>query len=76
MLTPLDVTGVGQISLYFISGTSVLLIRFMKTGFVLNRIERVLLLIVYGGYVLSVALILENQAKESLSCHNIYIRND
>ena len=50
-ITPLDATGVGQVSLYFMLGTSVLLLPFMRTGFVLNRIEGMLLLAVYGGYM-------------------------
>ena len=50
-ITPLNASGVGQISLYFMLGTTVLLMPFMRTGFVLNRIEGLLLLIVYGGYM-------------------------
>jgi cation:H+ antiporter len=50
-ITPLDATGVGRISLYFMLGTAVLLMPFMRTGFVLNRIEGMLLLAVYGGYM-------------------------
>jgi len=50
-ITPLDATGVGQVSLYFMLGTAVLLLPFMRTGFVLNRIEGMLLLAVYGGYM-------------------------
>lgn len=51
IITPLEATGVGQISLYFMLGTAILLIPFMRTGFVLNRIEGLLLLVVYGGYM-------------------------
>jgi len=50
-ITPLEAKGVGQISLYFMLGTAALLIPFMRTGYVLNRIEGVLLLLVYGGYM-------------------------
>lgn len=50
-ITPLNASGVGQISLYFMLGTTVLLMPFMRTGFVLNRIEGLLLLIVYWGYM-------------------------
>jgi cation:H+ antiporter len=50
-ITPLNANGVGQINLYFMLGTSVLLLPFMRTGFVLNRIEGALLLAVYGGYM-------------------------
>lgn len=50
-ITPLNASGVGQISLYFMLGTTVLLMPFMRTGFVLNRIEGLMLLIVYGGYM-------------------------
>lgn len=50
-ITPLDATGVGRISLYFMLGTAVLLMPLMRTGFVLNRIEGMLLLAVYGGYM-------------------------
>ncbi len=50
-ITPLDATGVGRISLYFMLGTAVLLMPFMRTGFVLNRIEGMLLLAIYGGYM-------------------------
>ncbi|HEX3020741.1 MAG TPA: calcium/sodium antiporter [Chitinispirillaceae bacterium] len=50
-ITPLSSTGVDQISLYFMLGTAVILLPFMRTGFVLSRIEGFLLLAVYGGYM-------------------------
>jgi len=51
LISPLEAKGVGQISLYFMLGTAALLVPFMRTGFVLNRIEGLLLLLVYGGYM-------------------------
>ncbi len=50
-ITPLEAAGIGQISLYFMLGTAVLLMPFMRTGFVLNRIEGMVLLAIYGGYM-------------------------
>ncbi len=51
LISPLSAAGVSQISLYFMLGTTVLLMPFMRTGFVLNRIEGLLLILVYGGYM-------------------------
>lgn len=51
LVNPLSAAGVSQISLYFMLGTTVLLIPFMRTGFVLNRIEGLLLILIYGGYM-------------------------
>lgn len=51
LIAPLSAAGVGQMSLYFMLGTTVLLMPFMRTGFVLNRIEGILLILIYGGYL-------------------------
>ncbi len=51
IIAPLNSAGVDQINLYFMLGTAVLLMPFMRTGFILNRIEGVLLLAIYGGYL-------------------------
>lgn len=51
MINPLYSPGIDQISIYFMLGTSVLLIPFMWTGFKLSRIEGVIFLLIYGGYM-------------------------
>ncbi|MFH1760619.1 MAG: calcium/sodium antiporter [bacterium] len=51
MISPLHIQGIGIVELCFMAGTAILLLPFMRTGFVLNRLEGVLLLGIYGGYL-------------------------
>jgi cation:H+ antiporter len=52
MITPLNSPGIDQISICFMLGVSVLLLPFMRTGFVLNRLEGAIFLLLYGGYMI------------------------
>lgn len=51
LISPLNAVGIDKVNLYFMLGTAVLLLPFMRTGFKLTRLEGVLLLLVYGGYM-------------------------
>jgi cation:H+ antiporter len=51
MINPLYSPGIDQISMYFMLGTAALLVPFMWTGFRLSRIEGVVFLLIYGGYM-------------------------
>lgn len=51
LITPMHAPGIDQISICFMLGISVLLLPFMRTGFVLNRLEGAIFLLLYGGYM-------------------------
>lgn len=51
LITPMRAPGIDQISICFMLGVSVLLLPFMRTGFVLNRLEGAIFLLLYGGYM-------------------------
>lgn len=50
-ITPLKVKGVGMVDLGFMLGTALCLLPFMRSGFRLNRVEGMVLLVIYGGYL-------------------------
>lgn len=51
VITPLHAPGVDRISIYFMLGIAVLLLPFMRTGFKLTRLEGLIFLAIYGGYM-------------------------
>lgn len=51
LLAPLNGTGISMIDLSVMIGTAIVLLPFMRTGFVLNRWEGAVLLCIYGGYL-------------------------
>jgi cation:H+ antiporter len=53
VLTPLHSPGIGATDLWFMVGTAVILLPFMWSGFVLNRIESLILLGIFGAYLYS-----------------------
>lgn len=51
LIAPLNGTGISMIDLFVMIGTAIVLLPFMRTGFVLNRWEGAVLLCIYGGYL-------------------------
>lgn len=51
LINPINAAGIDQINLFFMLGTAVLLLPFMRSGFVLTRLEGLILVAVYGGYM-------------------------
>lgn len=50
-LTPLTAPGIKTIDLAFMMGTAIILLPLMRTGFKLVRIEGIILLLIYAGYL-------------------------
>ncbi|MFC1585314.1 calcium/sodium antiporter [Fibrobacterota bacterium] len=51
MFAPLSSPGIKAVDMAFMAGTAVVLLPFMRTGFRLSRIEGILLLAIYVGYL-------------------------
>lgn len=51
LITPISSGGIKPVDLYFMLGTALILLPFMRTGFVLSRLEGIFLFLIYGGYM-------------------------